>query len=164
MSAAATPASANAASVTSTISCSMSLPSCLPNLLCAQPTMHPLMTAPSKTSDRMVGAGMARPPPRFYVDMGKEMAERMDEITLRRPDDWHVHLRDGAMLSTVLPFTARQFARAIVMPNLASPVTDIAAARAYRRRIIEALPAGADFTPLMTCYLTDTTLPDEVAH
>jgi dihydroorotase len=122
------------------------------------------MTAPSKTADRMMGAGMARPLPRFYADMGKEMAERMDEITLRRPDDWHVHLRDGAMLSTVLPYTAAQFARAIVMPNLAPPVTDIAAARAYRRRIIDALPAGADFTPLITCYLTDTTDPDEVAR
>jgi dihydroorotase len=106
---------------------------------------------------------MARLPPRFYADMGKEMAEKMDEITLRRPDDWHVHLRDGAMLATILPFTARQFARAIVMPNLVPPVTDIAAARSYRQRIIGSLPAGAAFTPLMTCYLTDTTDPDGVA-
>ena len=88
----------------------------------------------------------------------------MDAITLRRPDDWHVHLRDGAMLSTVLPFTARQFARAIVMPNLAPPVTDIAGARSYRDRILAALPSGAEFTPLMTCYLTDTTDPEEVAR
>src|SRR2546430_4597826 len=80
-----------------------------------------------------------------------------DTITLRRPDDWHVHFRDGAMLRAVLPWTARQFARAIVMPNLVPPVTDVAAARAYRERIVAALPAGADFTPLMTCYLTDTT-------
>jgi dihydroorotase len=80
-----------------------------------------------------------------------------DTITLRRPDDWHLHLRDGAMLAAVLPFTARQFARAIVMPNLVPPVTDVAAAIAYRGRILEALPEGADFTPLMTCYLTDTT-------
>ena len=87
----------------------------------------------------------------------------MDEITLRRPDDWHVHLRDGAMLATVLPFTARQFARAIVMPNLVPPVTDVAAARAYRERILAVLPDRA-FTPLMTCYLTDTTDPDEVAR
>ncbi len=65
-----------------------------------------------------------------------------DTLTLRRPDDWHVHFRDGAMLRTVLPFTARQFARAIVMPNLVPPVTDVAAARAYRERIIAALPAG----------------------
>ena len=78
-----------------------------------------------------------------------------DTITLRRPDDWHVHLRDGAMLAAVLPHTARQFARAIVMPNLVPPVTTIAAARAYRERILAALPAGAEFTPLMTCYLTD---------
>jgi dihydroorotase len=84
-------------------------------------------------------------------------------ITLRRPDDWHVHLRDAEMLATVLPFTARQFARAIVMPNLLPPVASIAAARAYRQRIVAALPAGAVFTPLMTCYLTDATDPNEVA-
>jgi len=87
-----------------------------------------------------------------------------ETITLRRPDDWHVHLRDGALLRTVLRFTARQFARAIVMPNLVPPVTTIAAARAYRERIIAALPPGADFTPLLTCYLTDTTDPEEVAR
>ncbi len=81
------------------------------------------------------------------------MAE--DGITLRRPDDWHVHLRDGAMLDAVLPFTARQFARAIVMPNLVPPVTTVAAALAYRARIMAALPENADFSPLMTCYLTD---------
>jgi dihydroorotase len=85
-----------------------------------------------------------------------------DTITLRRPDDWHVHLRDGAMLKAVLPFTARQFARAIVMPNLVPPVTTVATAEAYRGRILAALPTGADFTPLMTCYLTDDTDPDEV--
>ena len=88
----------------------------------------------------------------------------METITLRRPDDWHVHLRDGAMLAGVLPFTTRQFARAIVMPNLVPPVTGVAAGRAYRDRILAALPAGADFTPLMTCYLTDTTHPEEVAR
>src|SRR5438445_9044656 len=87
-----------------------------------------------------------------------------DTITIRRPDDWHVHFRDGAMLRAVLPWTARQFARAIVMPNLVPPVTTVAAARAYRERIIAALPAAADFTPLMTCYLTDTTDADEVAR
>ncbi len=87
-----------------------------------------------------------------------------DKITLRRPDDWHLHLRDGAMLSSVLPFTARQFARAIVMPNLLPPVTTAAAAEAYRGRILAALPAGAEFTPLMTCYLTDGTDPDEIEH
>ncbi len=126
------------------------------------------------------------------------MAEKMDTVTLRRPDDWHVHLRDGAMLSAVAPFTARQFARAIVMPNLSPPVTSIAAARGYRERILAALrphpnppppageemedsppalagegrggdpppPAGAGggFTPLMTCYLTDATEPEEVAR
>ena len=81
-------------------------------------------------------------------------------LTIRRPDDWHVHLRDGEMLTTVAPFTARQFARAIVMPNLAPPITTAAAASAYRDRIIEA--AGPGFIPLMTCYLTDSISPDEV--
>jgi dihydroorotase len=83
-------------------------------------------------------------------------------LTLRRPDDWHVHLRDGAMLEAVAPSTARQFARAIVMPNLDPPVTTIAAARAYRDRISEAV-GGARFTPLMTCYLTDVADPGELA-
>ncbi|MDP8994774.1 MAG: dihydroorotase [Pseudomonadota bacterium] len=85
-------------------------------------------------------------------------------LVLRRPDDWHVHLRDGAMLAAVAPFTARQFARAIVMPNLDPPVTTAAAAEAYRERILAALPAGADFTPLMTCYLTDEADPREIAE
>ena len=85
-------------------------------------------------------------------------------LTLRRPDDWHVHLRDGAMLRAVAPLTARQFARAIVMPNLVPPVTTVAAATAYRQRILAALPKGARFTPLMTCYLTDGTDPAEVAR
>ena len=85
-----------------------------------------------------------------------------DSLTIRRPDDWHVHLRDGAMLEAVVGHTARQFARAIVMPNLSPPVTDVALATAYRERIVAALPEGADFTPLMTCYLTDNTDPDEV--
>ncbi|MBA3878916.1 MAG: dihydroorotase [Sphingobium sp.] len=76
-------------------------------------------------------------------------------IKLRRPDDWHVHLRDGAMLASVVGYTARQFARAIVMPNLSPPVTSATAAAAYRERIVAALAPGTDFTPLMTCYLTD---------
>jgi dihydroorotase len=83
-------------------------------------------------------------------------------LTLRRPDDWHAHFRDGAMLAAVLPFTARAFARAIVMPNLVPPVTTVAAAEAYRGRILAALPKGSRFTPLMTCYLTDGTDPAEV--
>jgi dihydroorotase len=83
-------------------------------------------------------------------------------LTIRRPDDWHVHLRDGEMLKGVLPYTARQFARAIVMPNLSPPMTDVAGVSAYRDRILAALPAGLDFTPLMTCYLTDSTDPDEI--
>jgi dihydroorotase len=80
-----------------------------------------------------------------------------DRLTIRRPDDWHLHLRDGAALAAVLPFTARQFARAIVMPNLAPPVTSADAARAYRARILAALPSGMSFEPLMTAYLTDST-------
>jgi len=83
-------------------------------------------------------------------------------LTIRKPDDWHVHLRDGEMLRRVATFTSRQFARAIVMPNLVPPVTTADAARAYRERIIDA--AGPGFTPLMTCYLTDNTSPDEVAR
>ncbi len=83
-------------------------------------------------------------------------------LTIRRPDDWHVHLRDGPMLQSVVGFTARQFGRAIVMPNLASPVTTVAAGRAYRERILAAVPAGMAFTPLMTCYLTDRTDPAEI--
>jgi dihydroorotase len=86
-----------------------------------------------------------------------------ETITLRRPDDWHLHLRDGTMLKAVLPWTARQFARAIIMPNLVPPVTTAAAAAAYRERIRAALPAGSGFTPLMTCYLTDTTDPADLA-
>ena len=83
-------------------------------------------------------------------------------ITIRRPDDWHVHLRDGAMLTAVLPYTAAQFARGIIMPNLVPPVTSVAAAAAYRERVLAARPAGSDFEPLMTCYLTDATSADEI--
>jgi dihydroorotase len=103
------------------------------------------------------------------------MMAPLGSLTLRRPDDWHVHLRDGAMLAAVLRFTATQFARAIVMPNLVPPVTTVAAARAYRERILAALApspslpqsvekTAARFAPLMTCYLTDTTDPEEVAR
>ena len=86
-----------------------------------------------------------------------------DRLTIRRPDDWHVHLRDGAMLEVVAGHSARQFARAIVMPNLTPPVTTAAAAAAYRARIMAALPPGTDFTPLMTCYLTDDADADAIA-
>ncbi|MDY7577938.1 dihydroorotase [Herbaspirillum sp. RTI4] len=85
-----------------------------------------------------------------------------DSLTITRPDDWHLHLRDGAVMASVLPDTARQFARAIVMPNLKPPVTTTAQAGAYRERILAALPAGLDFTPLMALYLTDNTPPDEI--
>lgn len=85
-----------------------------------------------------------------------------NQITIRRPDDWHVHLRDGAMLNAVAGYTARQFGRAIIMPNLTPPVTSVAAAEAYRDRIVAAVPASLDFTPLMTCYLTDGADPSEI--
>jgi dihydroorotase len=85
-----------------------------------------------------------------------------DRLTLRRPDDWHVHLRDGATMRAVLPHTAARFARAVVMPNLKPPVTTTALAVDYRRRIVDALPEGARFEPLMTLYLTDRTSPDEM--
>jgi len=86
----------------------------------------------------------------------------VDQIVLRQPDDWHVHLRDGDMLALTVPHTARQFRRAIVMPNLVPPVTTAAAAAAYQSRIKKAIPQGVDFTPLMTCYLTDATEPAEI--
>jgi dihydroorotase len=91
-------------------------------------------------------------------------AKANESITIRRPDDWHIHLRDDAMLQAVLPYTVAQFARGIIMPNLVPPVTTVAAAAAYRERILAARPAGCDFQPFMTCYLTDTTSPDAIAQ
>lgn len=87
-----------------------------------------------------------------------------DTITLTRPDDFHLHLRDGAALASVVPFTARQFARALVMPNLKPPITTVAMATAYRERILRATAPDSNFAPLMTLYLTDNTLVDEVAR
>ena len=89
-------------------------------------------------------------------------APNRSTLTIARPDDWHVHLRDGAVMAGVLAHTARQFARAIVMPNLSPPISTVAAAQAYRARILAALPEGAEFTPLMTCYLTDGIDPGEL--
>src|SRR5690606_1782372 len=83
-------------------------------------------------------------------------------ITITRPDDWHLHVRDGAMLKASLPFTARCFGRAILMPNLVPPVLTAAAAAAYRQRAMAVLPSNTRFRPLMTCYLTDDTDPDDV--
>ena len=83
-------------------------------------------------------------------------------LTLRRPDDWHLHVRDGAQLAAVVPFTARQFGRALVMPNLQPPMTTTDALAAYRARIVAAVPAGLAFEPQMTLYLTDSTSPDEI--
>ncbi|AOL24061.1 dihydroorotase [Erythrobacter litoralis] len=87
-----------------------------------------------------------------------------DSLTIRRPDDWHLHFRDGDVMRAVVPYTARQFARAIVMPNLTPPITTTAMAAAYRERILAAVPQGVTFTPLMTCYLTDTTDADDLAR
>ena len=86
----------------------------------------------------------------------------MTRLTIKRPDDWHVHLRDGDMLKAVLPHTAKDFGRAIIMPNLVPPVTTSAMAQAYRDRILSALPDGADFNPLMVLYLTEDTDPADV--
>lgn len=90
------------------------------------------------------------------------MQDRPQHLTLRRPDDWHLHLRDGPMLGAVLGWSARTFGRAIIMPNLTPPVTDSAAATAYKSRIMAAMPEGSRFQPLMTCYLTDRTDPDDL--
>ena len=88
----------------------------------------------------------------------------MERLTLKRPDDWHVHLRDGAAMADVLADTARRFARAIVMPNLKPPVCTVQQALHYRERILAALPDGLEFEPLMTLYLTDDTAPEEIAR
>src|ERR1700757_2189254 len=89
-------------------------------------------------------------------------SKRAERITIRRPDDFHIHLRDGAMLEAVLPFTSAQFARGVIMPNLVPPVTRVAEAKAYRERILAARSEASDFQPLMTCYLTDASAPDEI--
>jgi dihydroorotase len=90
------------------------------------------------------------------------MTAQPQVLKIRRPDDWHIHLRDGDMLNTVVPYTSEIYGRAIVMPNLVPPVTTVDAAIAYRQRILDAVPTGHDFTPLMTCYLTDSLDPDDV--
>src|SRR4030095_2271335 len=90
-----------------------------------------------------------------------ESADKL-KITIRKPDDWHLHVRDGAMLKASLPFTARHFGRAIIMPHLLPPVVKVKDAEAYRDRVLAARPEGSTFTPLMTCYLTDATDPDDV--
>jgi len=86
----------------------------------------------------------------------------VDHITFRKPDDWHLHVRDGEMLKAVMPYTARHFGRAILMPNLTPPVCTTADAIAYRERVMAALPKGSAFKPLLTCYLTDDTDPNDV--
>jgi dihydroorotase len=88
----------------------------------------------------------------------------VSRLTIRRPDDWHIHLRDGDIMAAVVPYTARVFGRAIVMPNLSPPITSVAAGRAYRDRILSAVPAGLGFTPLITCYLTDDANPATLAE
>lgn len=86
----------------------------------------------------------------------------MSTLTLTRPDDWHLHVRDGEALAAVVPDTARRFGRALIMPNLRPPVTTVDQAAAYRDRILAAVPAGLKFDPLMTLYLTDTLKPEEI--
>lgn len=98
------------------------------------------------------------------VKQPKPGIKTMDQITIPKPDDWHLHLRDGAMLEAVLPYSARDFARAIIMPNLVPPVVTATDATAYRDRIMAALPKGVNFTPLMTLYLTEGTDPADVAQ
>ncbi|CAI0717953.1 Dihydroorotase [Serratia entomophila] len=90
------------------------------------------------------------------------MTAQLQALKIRRPDDWHIHLRDDEMLKTVVPYTSQVFGRAIVMPNLAPPITTVAAARAYRERILAAVPQGHNFTPLMTCYLTNSLSANEL--
>lgn len=99
---------------------------------------------------------------KFFDSAPDPSSEAVEKLTIRRPDDWHVHLRDGEMLSAVVPYTAAQFARGMIMPNLQPPVTSPDAAAAYRSRIVAALPEDSDFQPLMTCYLTDFADPDEM--
>jgi dihydroorotase len=97
------------------------------------------------------------------IDGVAEISDKQrDKITIRRPDDCHLHLRDGAMLKTVLPYSAAQFARGVIMPNLVPPITTVAAALDYRGRILAARPVGSDFQPLMTCYLTDSSSPEDI--
>ena len=86
----------------------------------------------------------------------------IETLSITKPDDWHLHLRDGDLMRVVLPYTVAQFARAIVMPNLAPPVVTADDARAYRQRILSCIPLNADFTPLMTAYLTDDTDPEDL--
>ncbi len=105
---------------------------------------------------------MSMPISELRVTEAEKPEGSIDRLIILRPDDWHVHLRDGPMLDAVVNYTARQFARAIVMPNLDPPVTSVAAAKAYRARILTALEPGMDFTPLMTCYLTDDIDPTEI--
>lgn len=97
-----------------------------------------------------------------FAENAVSTSETIEALRITRPDDWHLHLRDGAALASVLPHSAAQFARAIVMPNLKPPVTTTAQASTYRERILAALPAGMQFEPLMTLYLTDNTAPDEI--
>jgi dihydroorotase len=88
----------------------------------------------------------------------------MNHITLTQPDDWHLHVRDGAAMQAVVPHSARQFARAVIMPNLRPPITTVEQAMAYRERILAAVPTGSSFDPLMTLYLTDQLPASEIAH
>src|SRR5437870_6388594 len=131
----------------------------LQNARCAAPDT--LLTRFSAIGSRQIPCP---PPGSCGAKLVRSRSEMTDTITIRRPDDWHVHFRDGAMLRAVLPLTARQFARAIVMPNLVPPVTDVEAACAYRERILAAAPAGTAFAPHKARQLTDQTVPAQRAQ
>ncbi|EWS55410.1 Dihydroorotase [Methylibium sp. T29] len=109
-------------------------------------------------------SGAAAGPSRVQATIQRMSSAAPDILTLSRPDDWHLHVRDGAALAAVVPHTARQFGRAIIMPNLKPPVTTAAQALAYRERILAAVPAGLAFEPLMTLYLTDNMPPEEIGR
>src|ERR1044072_9407145 len=127
--------------------------------LVTSPCRKPRTSSPARRSK----ARSARGVPLIRLCSGESVTEP-PRLVIRRPDDWHVHLRDGEMLEAVAGHSARQFARAIVMPNLDPPVTGVAAAEAYRTRILAALPTGSDFTPLMTAYLVDRAEPAELVR
>src|ERR1700748_2933040 len=110
---------------------------------------------------RKVGALM----PAYCTNSGRcenRQMTTLNELSIQTPDDWHLHIRDGAAMAAAVPYPARQFGRAIIMPNLRPPITTTAQAVAYRERILAALPEGSTFEPLMTLYLTDTLPPDEI--
>lgn len=110
----------------------------------------------------LFGNAIATQPRKHLYQPEFVMTVMQSTLKIRRPDDWHLHLRDDEMLHSVLPYTSRHFARAMVMPNLTPPVSSVQQCLAYRQRILDAVPQGQRFTPLMTCYLTDALSVDEL--